>query len=76
MRLRLPSPNRSAHVSPVRVNMPAVFLVGTAAWLLGGGVVGLWLAFGTGARSGWLAVCGAGAAIGLLGWGWSRWRHW
>ena len=60
----------------MRVNMRAVFLVGTAAWLAGAAVVGLWLALGSGARTGWLAICAAGAAIGLIGWGWSRWRRW
>lgn len=60
----------------MRVNMRAVFLVGTAAWLLGGAVVAAWLAWGTGGRTSWLAICGAGAAIGLFGWAWSTWRRW
>jgi hypothetical protein len=58
------------------VNMRAVFLVGAAVWVVAAGVVGLWLALGTGAKPDWLAVCGAGAAIGLIGWAWSRWRRW
>lgn len=60
----------------MRVNMRAVFLVGTGAWLLGAAVVGVWLAAGTGAKPAWLAICGAGVGIGLLGWAWARWRRW
>lgn len=56
--------------------MPAVFLVGTAVCLAGTGVVALWLTFADGAKPGWLAIGGAGAAMGIVGWAWSRWRHW
>lgn len=76
VRFRLPSPNRSAEITPMRVNMRAVFLLGTAAWLAGALTVGIWLLAGSGARADWLSICGAGVAIGLVGWAWSRWRHW
>lgn len=56
--------------------MPTVFLIGTGVWLAGTGAVALWLALGDGAKPGWLAIGGAGAVMGLVGWAWSRWRHW
>ena len=70
-----PTPPPQA-VAPVEVNMRAVFLVGTAAWVLAGGVIGLLLATGAAVEAGWLAVCATGAALGLGGWGWSRRRGW
>jgi hypothetical protein len=60
----------------MKVNMRAIFLVGTATWLLAAAAVGLWLAVGTGGRQSWLGICIAGVGIGLIGWGWSRWRGW
>lgn len=60
----------------MRVNMPAIFLIGTGLWGLAAAVIAVWLALGSGAEESWLGVCGAGAAIGLIGWGWSRWRRW
>jgi hypothetical protein len=76
VRFRLPHPNKSADLAPVKVNMPAVFLIGTGMWLVGTAVVALWLAIGEGAKPGWLAIGGAGALMGLVGWAWSRWRRW
>lgn len=55
--------------------MRAMFLVGTALWLVGGAVVGVLLATGAATQTGWLAICGVGAAIGLGGWRWAIWRR-
>lgn len=61
---------------PVPVNMRAVFAVGTALWLAAAAVVAWLVQNGTVADARWLGVCGAGVAIGVLGWSWSRWRGW
>lgn len=71
-----PTPSPASTIEPVRVNMRAMFLVGTAAWLVGGAVVGVLLATGAATEDGWLAICATGAAIGLAGWRWSVWRRW
>ncbi len=63
-------------IAPVTVDMKAMFLVGTAVWVLAGAVVGVLLATGTVSETGWLAICATGAALGLLGWAWSFWRRW
>ena len=75
VRLGPPSPNRSDELAPVKVNMRALFLVGTAIWLLAGAVVGLALASDALEEPLWLAVCVVGAGIGVGGWIWARWRR-
>lgn len=75
MRLRPPHPNKSEALAPVRVNMRALFLVGTGTWVAAGAVVGVLLATGTLADAQWLAVCVVGAGIGVGGWLWARWRR-
>lgn len=58
------------------VNMRAMFLIGTGLWVAAGAVVGALLITGTAADSRWLGVCATGAAVGVAGWLWSRWRRW
>lgn len=55
--------------------MRALFLVGTAIWVLAGAVVGLALASDALEEPLWLAVCVVGAGIGVGGWIWARWRR-
>ena len=62
-------------LAPARVNMNALFTLGTIAWLAGLAVLGILHLLGTSVNGGYALICVVGIVFGGFGFWWAHQKH-